>query len=82
MKYLKSTKFHWGQPEKLYFLILITFAFLNYPSKMPVKGCYRPLLKVINKTSKYQKMPESKKMRLDKFKCSKFNLLLQKKNNF
>ena len=31
-----------------YFLILRTFAFINLPSKMPLRGCYRPFCKFAN----------------------------------
>ena len=43
----------------LYFLILRPFAFINYPSKMLLRGSYRAfcqsLIKVKNQTLKYQK---------------------------
>ena len=52
---------------------------MKYPSKIPFKGSYRQfcsqsLMKVKNQTSRYQKNTETKKTRLNTFKCSKILL--------
>ena len=39
---------------KIVFLILDTFAFINYPSKMLLKGCYRPFCKFANQKSNFK----------------------------
>ena len=48
MKCIKSTKFYGHKTVKLYFLILSTFAFFNFPSKTPLKGSYQAFCKFAN----------------------------------
>ena len=59
----KSTKLHWPQINMLYFLILRTFVFLNFPSKMPLRGSYRPFCKFANYFKKSKiKLQDIKKL--------------------
>ena len=48
MKCIKSTKFYGHKTVKLYFLILSTFAFFNFPSKTHLKGSYQAFCRFAN----------------------------------